>query len=343
MKAKTSADPASCIPTVGDPRPFEQCQKPFSYFGERQASHVVMILDASGSMAGKVNGKTKMSIAKQESAEFLRELATDVPVGLVAYGHQGTNKESGKQVSCGGIETLLPIEKKRREIADAIETLKPTGWTPLAGALKFAEAELGNQSPVKEGATSAPVVYLISDGEETCGGDPVAAARSLHESGVQATVHVIGFDVDEATRAQLEAISEAGGGRFFPAEDAKALRDHLNSALKAEASHAHYNTCILRNEVIAITPFRQATLGMPACINRQTDRNFSTVMHKQIRALTGEDKKACSLKLMTRTHEERSAIYKPLLAAHEALKQQEENAREAARKHSIESALEPKQ
>ena len=54
---QTTSDPDSCIPVLEPTRPFEQCYKPFDYFGDRQASHIVLILDASGSMAGKVNGK----------------------------------------------------------------------------------------------------------------------------------------------------------------------------------------------------------------------------------------------------------------------------------------------
>lgn len=343
MKAETTANPEICYPTIGDTKPFDQCYQPFDYFGERQASQVMLILDASGSMAGQVSGKSKMSIAKQQSAKFLIELAKDLPVGLIAYGHKGSSNEKDKQESCAGIEMLLPINKRRSEVAAVIDTLRPTGYTPLAGALSFAETQFSKQTTSDDDLDAVPVVYLISDGEETCDGDPVAAAKSLHESGIEATVHVIGFDVDEETRLQLEAISQAGGGKFFAAKDAKALNDHLNAALQAELSHTRYQNCLLVNEVKAITPFRQATLAMPACINRETERNFSSVLHKQIRALTGEDKNACSLELMRRTHNEKSELTKPLMDAYEELQNQQEAAAVAARQYSIDNALPPKQ
>ena len=343
MKAETSPDPEICYPTVGEAKPFDQCYKPFDYFGDRQASQVLLILDASGSMAGQINGRTKMSVAKLHSAKFLVEMANDLPVGLVVYGHKGSGDESDKQESCSGIELVLPVQQGRKEVGDAIDELRPTGWTPLAEALSFAETQFSQQASAKNDKDAVPVVYLISDGEETCDGDPVAAAKSLHESGIKATVHVIGFDVDDETQIQLKAISDAGGGRFFPAKDASALRNHLNAAIRSEVSHAHYNTCILTNEVKAIAPFRRATLSMPACINRETQGKFGSVMHKQIRALTGEEERACSLRLMSQVINEESAMRKSLINAYEKLQEQRTAAAEAARQYSIDNALPAKQ
>ena len=40
------------------------------------------------------------------------------------------------------------------------------------------------------------IVYIVSDGVETCDGDPVAAAKLLQADNIQAQVNIIGFDVD---------------------------------------------------------------------------------------------------------------------------------------------------
>ncbi|WP_298298632.1 VWA domain-containing protein [uncultured Litoreibacter sp.] len=343
MLTKTSADPDSCIPVIPPTEAFEQCVKPFDYAGARQASHVVMILDASGSMAGQLNGDSKMNAAKREAAKFLNDLAADLPVGLMVYGHLGTNQESGKAESCAGIEMMRPIGKSRRDVSDSIRALQPTGWTPMAASLAYAEQEFGNLPPVKEGVESVPVVYLVSDGEETCGGDPVAAARSLHESGVQATVNVIGFDVDAATRAQLEAISAAGGGQFFPAKDAAALRAHLNAASAAEQSHARFQKCIFENESRANRPIYKALQGFAPCMNRQSETNFAKIMRAQLKALGPEDDKQCGLEISLRIGRDQGEITKPLLKLYNDLLDQQQAARAAARELSVLTALPPKQ
>ena len=58
-------------------------------------------------------------------------------------------------------------------------------------------------------------LILVSDGIETCGGDPLATVRDLAAKGFKVKVHTIGFNVDAAARAQLEAISSATGGEVL--------------------------------------------------------------------------------------------------------------------------------
>ena len=72
---------------------------------------------------------------------------------------------------------------------------------------------------------------LVSDGKETCQGDPVLAAKALAAKGI--TVHTVGFIVDTAARGQLQAIARATGGTYFDAPVGPELPDTLKSALTA--------------------------------------------------------------------------------------------------------------
>ena len=72
---------------------------------------------------------------------------------------------------------------------------------------------------------------LVSDGKETCQGDPALAARALAAKGI--TVHTVGFVVDTAARGQLQAIAQATGGTYFDAPVGPELPDTLKSALSA--------------------------------------------------------------------------------------------------------------
>ena len=94
-------------------------------------------------------------------------------------------------------------------IERAVDGLDATGWTPLAAAITRA----GSLFEPSE-AAGGQVVWVISDGEETCGGDQVAAARALHEGGTRAVVNIVGCDLPAKDRAALEAVADAGGGGF---------------------------------------------------------------------------------------------------------------------------------
>ena len=75
---------------------------------------------------------------------------------------------------------------------------------------------------------------LITDGEESCDGDPMAAVEALVESGIDARVDIIGFALkDEAVKAEMAAWATAGGGVFLEAGNAKALSTTIRDALRA--------------------------------------------------------------------------------------------------------------
>lgn len=179
---------------------------------------LLIAVDASGSMAGAVGDLSKMDAAKSAVESFLGTLPESVDVGLVAFGHTGNNEESGKALSCEGVEVLAPAGSDRQTVSAQLDTLSATGWTPLADAIEAAGAELETSEIEGE-----QVVYVVSDGVETCGGDPVSAARKLNASDVRAVVNVIGLDLPAADRESLEAVAGAGGGVFEAVSDAEEL------------------------------------------------------------------------------------------------------------------------
>ncbi|VVT02941.1 VWA domain-containing protein [Rhizobium sp. EC-SD404] len=181
-------------------------------------TRLLIALDASGSMAGTVGSVSKMEAAISAVQSFIGTLPESIDVGLVAFGHQGNNEESGKALSCEGVELLAAVGSDRSALRSQIDELSATGWTPLAGALEMAGSQLEASDVPGE-----QVVYVVSDGEETCGGDPIAAARQLNESDVRAIVNIIGLDLPQADREMLEAVANAGGGTFETVADGNEL------------------------------------------------------------------------------------------------------------------------
>ncbi len=181
---------------------------------------VEIVLDASNSMWGQLGGKAKMSIAKEILEDALDWLPDDLMIALRVYGHQHRRELR----NCQDSKLLVPFEAgNRQRIREAIVSFKPRGQTPLGYSLQQVTADFGNFQGER-------AVVLVTDGIESCGGDPVGAARALQENG-SFPVHVIGFGLgtgEDEDRRSLRAIAEASGGKFLTARSAEELREALS-------------------------------------------------------------------------------------------------------------------
>jgi hypothetical protein len=109
--------------------------------------------------------------------------------------------------------------------------LRGTGPTPLAGSLQTVQDFL---KPVIQCDGAVPcrkyATILLTDGAESCQGDPVAAAAALKNlvPGVTVNTYVIGFSTLPSEAAQLNAIAAAGGtNTAFFANDEQGLANAL--------------------------------------------------------------------------------------------------------------------
>lgn len=188
--------------------------------------NVELILDSSGSMAEQLeSGQTRIDAAKEVLTDVIQQLpeAENINVGFRVYGHEGNNTESGRAVSCASTELQVPIEGVDKEALQAqVDAYQPVGWTPLSLSLR----EAGEDFPdAADNVVNA--VVLVTDGLETCGGDPCNASRLIKTGPSAITTHVIGFALDEAERANLQCIVDESGGLLLGAGDI----DELSAAL----------------------------------------------------------------------------------------------------------------
>lgn len=180
----------------------------------------MIILDASGSMWGAIDGKPKLEIARQALKQTLAKLPAGTEVGLMAYGH----REKG---NCSDIEVVVPPAAGNGDkIAAAADTLRFLGKTPLTEAVKQAAAALRAN---EDKAT----VILITDGVETCSADPCALADELEKSGVDFTAHVVGFGLSRAEGRQVACLAEKTGGKYIRAGNAAELGKALSETVAA--------------------------------------------------------------------------------------------------------------
>lgn len=208
--------------------------------------NVLIILDASGSMAEMAGSQTRMEAAKEVLFDYVAATSDIVNIGFMLLGHKGDNTNAGKPASCAGVELVAPLGTINAEqFAAIISPIMPTGWTPLGAALLAAEDTFAG----REGADNK--VILITDGLETCGGDPVAAALRLHnDAAIKVTVDVVGFGIQKpAEVAQLQQIAEAGGGIYFDAKTKEDVREYFLRAFDESRQKLDYGLCISMNSV----------------------------------------------------------------------------------------------
>jgi len=184
----------------------------------------MLVFDGSGSMAGTDMNTVTPHIAKVREA-LARALPSVAPVrdlGLIVYGPGPYNK-------CDNIELRLPpAPHSTEEIMTEVNGVVPAGQTPLTSSVRqAAEALRFREKPAE--------IVLLTDGEETCGGDPCGLARALKAAGKELTIHVIGFrargtpSLDGPFKSRC--LADETGGQYLSAGTEAELEEALRKTL----------------------------------------------------------------------------------------------------------------
>ena len=184
---------------------------------------VELILDASGSMLKRLDGERRIELAKSSLIGLVESVVpAGTPFALRVFGHREAD-------SCR-TDLELPMQPldpnaARQRIA-SIEA-RNLARTPIAASLRAVADDLA-------GARGPVTVVLVTDGEETCDGDPLAAVQALRARGWDVTINVVGFAIDEMSlKETFESWARAGGGRYLDAGDAASLGDAMNQAVRS--------------------------------------------------------------------------------------------------------------
>ncbi len=180
----------------------------------------LIIFDASGSMLQRLQGRRRIEVARETLTAVLDEALPDnLKVGLRVFGEGGPG-------SCESVLRIPVGPLDRAALESAIAAIQPVNLskTPIGASLEAAAKDL-------DGIGGPKLVLLLTDGEETCGGNPEQAVVDLRAKGLDVRVNIVGFALDQAgLKASFERLAELGGGAFFAAgaEDlAPALRQAL--------------------------------------------------------------------------------------------------------------------
>jgi Ca-activated chloride channel family protein len=210
------------------------------------ADGAMIVLDASGSMAGQLSGKPKIVMARDTLTSVLTDTPEKLALGLLAYGHR-------QKASCSDIELLVPpATGSSRAILNAAKTVVPRGKAPLAASIEQAAQELNYQ---EQKAT----IIVVTDGADNCTGDPCATASDLKATGADFTIHVIGFGLKEAEKQAVACLADATGGLYLEAGDQAGLSAALTQAVKVEPE----------------VPLPTARVSAPASVDQRAEFNVA--------------------------------------------------------------------
>lgn len=189
-----------------------------------EISDLCLVVDYSGSMDAKTtDGSTKIAAAKQAVGKLIDDIPTHVNVAVVVYG-------CAKDRGCEDIDLVQPLGPINKPALKAkLMALKNTGMTPIAASLDLAGMAL-------ETAKGGRGIVLVTDGVESCQGDPAAVATKLAtQFGVKFGLHVVGFDIKPEERTSLEAIAKNGHGKYFSARNASELTAAMQKVTESVA------------------------------------------------------------------------------------------------------------
>ncbi|WP_080843679.1 vWA domain-containing protein [Cytobacillus gottheilii] len=283
--------------------------------------NALVLLDASGSMNEALEGQTKMDLAKAAIEGFVEQIPDEANVSLISYGHVGTSANSEKAKSCAAVETVYPLAAYQKEkFTNSLQSFQASGWTPLAGAIQKA-GEILQAYPSEDYYNQ---VYIVSDGVETCDGDPVAAAKELQNQNIKATVNIIGFDVDNEGQQQLRQVADSGGGEYITVDNPAQLEVEMTKKWQPTLGQLWWTQGVTLNETVEAME-RMNDIYSP--LYNASNSEINRIKHG-IRFLSNEE--LISIEVKDEVNELADSLYELREEHFSALKETKEEEREQA-------------
>jgi hypothetical protein len=187
---------------------------------------VAVVFDASGSMLQRIGGERRIDIAKQAVGTLVREvLPASVGFSLRVFGHKEAD-------SCRTDLEIAAAPLDRAAAAAKVASIQAMNLakTPIGESLRLTAADLAGRPPPH-------LIILVTDGEETCGGDAAAAIRELRSRGADVRVNIVGFAIDELMLQETFAEwARLGNGKYFNAKDGGELAASLLESIEVPYS-----------------------------------------------------------------------------------------------------------
>lgn len=201
---------------------------PLTSFSQQQitVTRILFLLDGSSSMMEAWSNTTKVEAAKRIIIQIADSLnpSGDVQLALRVYGHQSLVSEN----NCTDTKLEVPFALHNAQtVKSALSVLRPKGITPIAYSLEQAANDFPNDPHARN------VVMLITDGEESCGGDPCAVSLKLQQKHIFLRPFVIGLNLNADAADKMNCI-----GNYYNAASPEALQSVMKTAVSRALSSA---------------------------------------------------------------------------------------------------------
>jgi hypothetical protein len=190
---------------------------------ETGPTNILFILDCSNSMKEKLSGQIKLELAKRVLQDAMQRIPGDINVGLRVFG-QSITPDIG--LDCEQTALLVPLGTGNRgSIIRRLTELRAAGMTPLEFALRAAATDDFRDVQGRK------IIILITDGIDTCGGNPCAFIAILPRYGIKIKCDVVGVDIHRSEHNQLDCIAKTSGGKYYDANTAGKLIDSISESV----------------------------------------------------------------------------------------------------------------
>lgn len=222
---------------------------------DEQVTRILFVLDASSSMYRDWGPETKWKTAVRVLNDIAKELndKPNVEMGMRVYGHlspalQNDCTDSKLEVRIG--------PNKSASMKHKLSLIKPNGITPIAYSLE----KCADDFPDEPGRN---VIILITDGEESCDGDPCSVATTLKKKNIVLSPFVIGLDIPKFAADGFSCI-----GSVSNADDAEEFEETLqvivNRVLSNTTVQVNLNDAFgMPSETNVNMTFYEAASGLP--------------------------------------------------------------------------------
>ncbi len=185
-----------------------------------EKTRILFLLDASGSMLAPLGSVRRIDVAKKLLSDLVDSLQVNknVELALRVYGHQYARAYNNCE------DTKLEVgfyPANHREIRAKLNLLNPQGNTPIAFSLEQTAKDFPKADSYRN------VVIIITDGLESCNGDPCAVSKALQSQNIFLKPFVIGLGLGLEYEKTFSCL-----GKYFDATDVPTFRKSLNDVLK---------------------------------------------------------------------------------------------------------------
>lgn len=187
---------------------------------EKPKPDILFLVDLSDSMRELMGPTKRIECAKEALLHAVSKLPPEQEIALRVFGR---NPQPVFDSNCRwDSQLLVPFGQGQKEkVIEQIKGFQAVGQALLSYAIVQTEIDFATRKD------RLHKLIILSYGDDSCGDDPLLAARDIVNKGFALEVSVIGLDAKEKAKEQLAGIAKEFGGTFTNVESCQAAEQIL--------------------------------------------------------------------------------------------------------------------